>query len=207
LYHSWIQFPFCHVWLRCTETKTFFPAFLSATSQRIALNRCVFWSSLFLFSKSKSLYDWQSVSQSVSMSWYQGPLWGLRPDITSCRNVAVWNLLLVSVGCPLWREDGSAICTVISQWSESRRIGNQTLLSHLRLRQPGGPGSRIYIPQEQGGPVIPLGTGFPLRRLLRFAGLRWRYSNAPPTWRPRWIPGRLISFRLPENPIDGSPYA
>jgi hypothetical protein len=35
------------------------------------------------------------------------------------------------------------------------------LLSHLRLPQPGGPGPRIYIPQKQGGPVIPLGTGFP----------------------------------------------
>jgi hypothetical protein len=30
--------------------------------------------------------------QSVSMSWYRAPLWDLRPDITSCRNVAVWNL-------------------------------------------------------------------------------------------------------------------
>jgi hypothetical protein len=29
----------------------------------------------------------------------------------------------------------------------------------LRLPQPGGPGPRIYIPQEQGGPVIPPGTG------------------------------------------------
>jgi hypothetical protein len=27
--------------------------------------------------------------QSVSMSWYWTPLWALRPDITSCRNVAV----------------------------------------------------------------------------------------------------------------------
>jgi hypothetical protein len=27
--------------------------------------------------------------------------------------------------------------------------------SHLRLPQPGGPGSHIYIPQEQGGPVTP----------------------------------------------------
>jgi hypothetical protein len=36
------------------------------------------------------------------------------------------------------------------------------LLSHLRLPQLGGPGSRIYFPQEQGGPVIPPGTGFPL---------------------------------------------
>jgi hypothetical protein len=37
--------------------------------------------------------------------------------------------------------------------------------------QPGGSGSRIYIPQEQGGPVIPLGTGFSFRRLLRLAGI------------------------------------
>jgi hypothetical protein len=31
-----------------------------------------------------------------------------------------------------------------------------------RLPQPGGLGPRIYIPQEQDGPVIPPGTGFPL---------------------------------------------
>jgi hypothetical protein len=76
---------------------------------------------------------------------------------------------LISVGRPLWREDGSAICSVITQWSESLRTWNHTLLSRLRLPQPGGPGSRINIPQEQGGPVIPPGTGFPLRRLLRLA--------------------------------------
>jgi hypothetical protein len=66
---------------------------------------------------------------------------------------------LVSVGRPLWREDGSVICSVITQWSESLRTRNHTLLSYLRLPQPGGPGSLIYIPQEQGGPVIPPGTG------------------------------------------------
>jgi hypothetical protein len=42
-------------------------------------------------------------------------------------------------------------------------------MSRLRLPKPGGPGPRIYIPQEQGGPVIPPGTGFPFRRLLRLA--------------------------------------
>jgi hypothetical protein len=68
---------------------------------------------------------------------------------------------LVFVGRPLWREDGSAICSVITQWSKSRRTRTHILLSHLRLPQPGGPGSRIYIPQEQGGPVIPPGTGKP----------------------------------------------
>jgi hypothetical protein len=40
-------------------------------------------------SKSKLLYDWQSVGQSVSMSWCRTPLWDLWPGITSCRNVAV----------------------------------------------------------------------------------------------------------------------
>jgi hypothetical protein len=67
---------------------------------------------------------------------------------------------LVSMGHPLWREHGSTICGVITQWPESLRTRNRTLLSHLRLPQPGGPGSRIYIPREQGGPVIPSGTGF-----------------------------------------------
>jgi hypothetical protein len=53
-------------------------------------------------------------------------------------------------------------------------------LSASILPQPGGPGPRIYIPQEQGGLVILPGTGFPFRRLLRLAGLRWSYSNPPP---------------------------
>jgi hypothetical protein len=38
--------------------------------------------------KSKLLYKWRS----VSMSWYRASLWDLRPDITSCRSIAVWNL-------------------------------------------------------------------------------------------------------------------
>jgi hypothetical protein len=122
---------------------------------------------------SKLLYDWRSVSQYGLVS---STLVGL----ATCRNVAVWNLRSCFVERSLWREDESAICSVITQWSESRRTRNRTLLSHQRPPQPGGPCSRIYIPQEQGGPIIPTGTGFPLRRLLRLAGLRWRYSNPPP---------------------------
>jgi hypothetical protein len=68
---------------------------------------------------------------------------------------------LVSVGRPLWQEHGSAICSVITQWSESCRTHNHTLLSHLRLLQPGEPGSHIYIPKEHGGPVRPPGIGLP----------------------------------------------
>jgi hypothetical protein len=81
---------------------------------------------------------------------------------------------LVSVGRPLWREDGSAICSVITQWSESRKTRNRTLLSHLRHPQSGGPGPRIYIPQEQGGPVIPPGT-----LLLRIQDRRVRVTLRP----------------------------
>jgi hypothetical protein len=39
-------------------------------------------------------------SRSVSMSWYRAPLWDLRPDITSCRNVAVLNLQSCFCGAP-----------------------------------------------------------------------------------------------------------
>jgi hypothetical protein len=69
------------------------------------------------------------------------------------------------------------------QWlggSKSNRTRGHILLSHLRLPQPGGSGPRIYIPQEQGGPVIPLGTGFPFCHLLWLTGLWWMYSNLPP---------------------------
>jgi hypothetical protein len=58
------------------------------------------------------------------------------------------------------------VCNLLVQfavtlWSKFRRTHNHILLSHLRLSQPGGPGLCIYIPQEQGGPIIPPGTGLP----------------------------------------------
>jgi hypothetical protein len=114
------------------------------------------------------------------MSWYRAPLWDLRPDITSCRNVPVWNLRSYFCGAPSLMR--GRVCNLQCNHPLIRvtQTRNHTLLSHLRLPQPGGPGSRIYIPQGQGGPVIPPGTGFPFRRLLRLAGLRWRYCNPPP---------------------------
>jgi hypothetical protein len=73
---------------------------------------------------------------------------------------------------------------------ESCGTQDHILLSQfLRLPQPGEPGPRIYIPQEQGGPGLPTGTGFLFRRLLRLARLRWRYSIPPPygTQRLLWL--------------------
>jgi hypothetical protein len=130
-----------------------------------------------------------TVSQSVCL--------GVEPTLTYDQMLfPAWRLLsesccLLHVRRPLWREDGSVVCSVIPQWSESRRtrnhilnfhfhnIMNHILKFHVRLPQPEGPGSRIYIPQEHGSLVIPPGTGFPSRRFLRLARLRWRYSNPP----------------------------
>jgi hypothetical protein len=50
-------------------------------------------------------------------------------------------------------------------------------VSYSRLLHSGGPGPPIYIPQEQGVPVIAPGTGYAFRLLVWLAGLRWRYSK------------------------------
>jgi hypothetical protein len=40
--------------------------------------------------------------------------------------------------------------------------------------------SQMAVPQGQGGLVTPSGTGFPFCRLLRLAGIWWRYWTPPP---------------------------
>jgi hypothetical protein len=51
---------------------------------------------------------------------------------------------------------------------------------------PGLPGLCIYIPQRQGGPVIPPGTGYPfLVASYDTHGLRWDYSYFPVTTREK----------------------
>jgi hypothetical protein len=70
------------------------------------------------------------------------------PSLTRGR---IYNLLLLLV-----------LANAVQLGLESRGTQDQILLSpFLRLPQPGGPGPRIYIPQEHCCPVIPPGTGFP----------------------------------------------
>jgi hypothetical protein len=127
-------------------------------------------------------------SESASLSWCQAPIWDLRPIFLSleivfrqlwiCYFVApsltrgwVCNLLLLLV-----------LTSAVPLGSESLETQDHTLLfQFLRLPQPGGPGPRIYIPQEQGGPDIPPDTRFSFRHLfLQLTGLQWRYSILPP---------------------------
>jgi hypothetical protein len=93
-------------------------------------------------SKSKLLYDWPS----VSLSWCRTHSGTCDQILIPVGRLLSESCTLVSVVHPLWRENGSAVCSAITQWSESRRTRNHTLVSHLRLPQPGGLGSRIYIP-------------------------------------------------------------
>jgi hypothetical protein len=61
-------------------------------------------------------------------------------------------------------------------------------VSDSRLLKPGGPRSRIYNLQEEGGPVISTSRHWvPFRRLLRLAGLQWRYLNPPPHALNFWL--------------------
>jgi hypothetical protein len=110
---------------------------------------------------------------------------------------------LVSVGRPLWREDGSPIYSVMTQWSGSLRTRNHILLSHLRLSQPGGPGSRIYIPQEQGDPVIPPGTGFVNNGRVAWLIHTWVFRLDTRRLQLLWL--QHLGARLTCDPQCGNP--
>jgi hypothetical protein len=106
------------------------------------------------------------------------------PKIRFVLLLDIWRY--VDMGRPLCREDRSVVynCFYLSppqSFSGPSPAGLMTIFYCLRFETPPAcrPGPRIYIPQEQGGPVIPLDIGFPLRH-LRLAGLQWRYSNPPP---------------------------
>jgi hypothetical protein len=51
---------------------------------------------------------------------------------------------------------GLSVTTAASPRQRSHSQVRVFAVLDSRLPQPGGPGPRIYIPQEQGGPVIPL---------------------------------------------------
>jgi hypothetical protein len=86
---------------------------------------------------------------------------------------------------PLWWEDGSVVynCCRSSPAQSFSCPSPEVFMIFYCLRfetpQPGEPGPSLYIPQEQCGPVIAPGIGFRFRRLLRLAGLRWRFSTPP----------------------------
>jgi hypothetical protein len=93
--------------------------------------------------------------QLASLSWCQAPIWG--PD--SCGFLLMLDALSDErMGLSF------TIAAVPRQRNHSRVLVPRDswpyfTLSDSRLPQPGGPGPRIYICQEQGGPVYPQALG------------------------------------------------
>jgi hypothetical protein len=112
-------------------------------------------------SASELLYDWRFTANQFLLA--TSPLrlttsnfilhldtCGYSPYVTSSLTrgwVCRLHLLLVSASAVILR-------------FEFRGTHDQILLSQIQDPQPGGPGPRIYIPQEQGGPITHPNTGF-----------------------------------------------
>jgi hypothetical protein len=105
--------------------------------------------------KSKLCYDQRSVGQSV---------------LVSSTHLELTNRLLSAADLLMWDAlTGERTGLSFTLAAGPRQRGQPWVrvppspyftFSYSRLPQPGGPGPRIYIPQEQGRPVILPGTGF-----------------------------------------------
>jgi hypothetical protein len=129
--------------------------------------------------KLKLSFDRRSVGQCVLVS-------GSRLELRTRFFFSVWQLCVswclassLTNGwvCNLLVQLLLALARAITLGFKSHRTRCHISLSHLRLSLPGGPDPRIYVPQEQDGPIISPGPGLPLRCLLRLAGI---YFNPPP---------------------------
>jgi hypothetical protein len=118
----------------------------------------------------------------ISPSWRQAP-WDSRPAFSFQLNTCFHSPYVTSSLIRGWVCRLQLLVALASAFSGPSPAGLMITFytaSDSRLPQPGGQGPRIYIPQEYSGPVTPPGTGFPFGRLLRLAGLRWRYPTPPP---------------------------
>jgi hypothetical protein len=96
---------------------------------------------------------------------------------------------IVDVGLPLWREVGFLVFSC--RWASSAQpfpgLSPMGLMSIFYLLyfwnpQPGGPGSCIYFPQEQGSPITPPVNGYwlsPLTWPLQHLGTDWAENTIP----------------------------
>jgi hypothetical protein len=117
--------------------------------------------------------------QSASLSWCKAPIWGLRPNFCYCQAVAgllMWSVMSDEMTKQLFIIAAGPRQSRHSRVRVPRNSWSYFTVSYSRLPPHGGSGPLIYILQEQGGPIIAPGTGFPFHRLLRLAGLRWSYS-------------------------------
>jgi hypothetical protein len=105
-------------------------------------------------------------SQSVSMSWYRAPLWDLRRDIISYRNVVVWNLR----SCIYWAPSliRGRVCNLQCNHSIVRVAQNPKQYFTVSSETPNLEGQfPVFLSPGTGWPSYTPGHWVPLRRLLR----------------------------------------
>jgi hypothetical protein len=106
------------------------------------------------------LQSWSYVTtdgQSAGLSWCQEPIWGLRPDFYYCQTVTgllIWSALSDERAGLSFRIAAGPRQRNRSQVRVRWNSWPYFTVSDSKLSQTGGPGARIYIPQEQGDPVI-----------------------------------------------------
>jgi hypothetical protein len=107
-------------------------------------------------------HEWTELSNlvttdgpSASLSWNKAPIWGLWPDFYYCQLQVCWFGAL-----SLTRGRGCRLQLLLA-------FSNAVIL-----------GSESRWPRDHI--LLPLIRNFPYCRLLRLAGLRWRYSTPPP---------------------------
>jgi hypothetical protein len=94
--------------------------------------------------------------QSARLSWNKAPIWGLRPDIYYCQTTA----------------------GLLMRGALSHGRTGLTFTIAARPRQCSH--FRVWDPWDSWPFFTVSDSRLPFRRLLRLAGLRWRYSIPPP---------------------------
>jgi hypothetical protein len=117
-----------------------------------------------VFSQSQSYIT--TNSQSASLPWCQAPIWDLWPIFPLLSLIIFRQLRFCQCGAPSLTRSWvcsfqflPGIANAASRRPESHCTHEHILSLFLRLPQPGWSRSCIYFPQEQGSPVISLGTG------------------------------------------------
>jgi hypothetical protein len=107
--------------------------------------------------------------------------WSRSIQFMSSHSISLRSILILFTHLRLCLPSGLAVILR----SESVGTHDHILLSQIR-DSPNLEGQvpAFISPRNRVGPVIPPGTGFPFLRLLRPAGLRWKYSTPPPHGNP-----------------------
>jgi hypothetical protein len=125
--------------------------------------------------------------QSASLSWYEAPIWGPRPDFYYCQTTAglfVWGTLSA---------ERTGLSFVNAAGSRQQRHP-WVWVSDLRVPQPWRSGLLIHILREQRGSYMPPSTEFPFFRLYDSqsygGGIRNRLHAGP-----RYIASARTAFK------------